>query len=60
MQRHRDERIDASARSGKMRREQQRESAAQRALAAVLQRVQVVVERRRIRERRDDGVDVPR
>ena len=32
----------------------------ERARAAVLQRVQVVVERRPVRERRDDGVDVPR
>jgi hypothetical protein len=59
VQRHGHERVDVGAHHRERRREQQRERAAERPRASVFERVQVVVERRRVVERRDDGRDGP-
>jgi len=59
VQRHGHERVDVAATRRQRRREQQRERAAERAHAAVFQRVHVVLERRPIVKRRDHGRDGP-
>jgi hypothetical protein len=59
MQRHRDERVELAADARELR-EQQRESSPHGARAVVLERLHVVIEGRPVRERRDDGVDMPR
>ena len=59
MQRHGHERVDVGARRRQRRREQQAERAAERPRAAVLERMHVVLERRRIVKRRDHGRDGP-
>jgi len=60
MQRHRDERVELAAKARKLGDEQQRERSSHGPCAVVLERVHVVIERRTVRERRDDGVDIPR
>jgi len=59
MQRHHHERVDVEAQRGERRAERETEGAAERAGAAILQRLHVIVEWCGIDERCDERIDVP-